>query len=93
MDRSPAGQIKLQEAETMLHDHDRQNKTHHQRSRRQLGLEAKHWEQGYMAAMFGIPASDPGLYSAAHQAGHKAAQLGARPVYVNVAGLPALARS
>lgn len=91
MDRSPAGKIKLQEAITMLADRDYKNK--HQRSRRQLGLEAKHWEQGYMAAMFGIPAADPGLYSAAHQAGHKAATLGARPVYVNVAGLPALARN
>ena len=76
----------------MLHGTTRQNKNRHQRSQRQAGLEAKHWEQGYNAAQLGLAADNAGLYSAAHKAGFAAGQANARPIFVNVGGLPALAR-
>ena len=55
-------------------------------------MDAKHYEQGFMAAQIGLSADNAGLYSHAHLAGYAAAKRGATPRYVSVGGLPALAR-
>lgn len=55
-------------------------------------MDAKHYEQGFMAAQIGMAADNAGLYSHAHLAGYAAAKAGATPHYVSVGGLPALAR-
>lgn len=53
-------------------------------------LAAKHYEQGYNAAQFGLSPSP--TWTAAQAAGYQAGKAGAVPHYVNISGLPAQAR-
>lgn len=54
-------------------------------------MDARHFEQGYIAGQMGLTPSKASLWSPAHHAGHQAAVTG-RPVIFALGGTPAMLR-
>ena len=54
-------------------------------------MDARHFEQGYIAGQMGLTPSKASLWSPAHHAGHRAAVSG-RPVIFALGGTPAMLR-
>ena len=54
-------------------------------------MDARHFEQGYLAAQMRLSADHPGLYSKAHRAGYAAGMAGERITFTDAAA-PALLR-
>ncbi|MBP8294316.1 MAG: hypothetical protein KAX65_16180 [Caldilineaceae bacterium] len=55
-------------------------------------MDARHFEQGYIAGQIGLTPAKASLWSPAHNAGYQAARAGASPIFVNLGGIPAMLR-
>lgn len=55
-------------------------------------MDARHYEQGYIAGQMGLTPGKASLWSPAHHAGYQAARAGVNPVFVNLGGVPAMLR-
>jgi hypothetical protein len=55
-------------------------------------MDARHFEQGYIAGQIGLTPAKASLWSPAHNAGYQAARAGASPIFVNLTGVPAMLR-
>lgn len=55
-------------------------------------MDARHYEQGYIAGQMGLTPAKASLWSPAHNAGYQAALAGVSPIFVNLGGVPAMLR-
>lgn len=55
-------------------------------------MDARHYEQGYIAGQMGLTPAKASLWSPSHNAGYLAARAGVSPIFVNLGGVPAMLR-